>query len=162
MGAAVWYNSMPRKLRSPTKGIVGMEDLTEKTIATERKYTGKIISVDLLDIELPDGRKAKRGVIRHGNACDLASQGFSLRSSGNPTPSGAGECRHPRPPSRRQVRVREAVPQGGGSGSCRGNRRRTRTRRRPDGVRKTRDGGRDGLPADERGRLAREVSADGR
>ena len=31
-------------------------DLTEKTLATERKYTGKIISVDLLDIELPDGR----------------------------------------------------------------------------------------------------------
>ena len=30
-----------------------MKDLTEKTLATERKYTGKIISVDLLDIELP-------------------------------------------------------------------------------------------------------------
>ena len=29
-----------------------MTDLTEKTLATERKYTGKIISVDLLDIEL--------------------------------------------------------------------------------------------------------------
>ena len=42
-------------------------DLTEKTLATERKYTGKIISVDLLDIELPDGRKAKREVIRHGD-----------------------------------------------------------------------------------------------
>ena len=37
-----------------------MQDLTEKTLATERKYTEKIISVDLLDIELPDGRKAKR------------------------------------------------------------------------------------------------------
>ena len=37
-----------------------MTDLTEKTLATERKYTGKIISVDLIDIELPDGRKAKR------------------------------------------------------------------------------------------------------
>ena len=32
-----------------------MNDLTEKTLNTERKYTGKIISVDLLDIELPDG-----------------------------------------------------------------------------------------------------------
>ena len=32
-----------------------MTDLTEKTLATERKYTGKIISVDLLDIEQPDG-----------------------------------------------------------------------------------------------------------
>ena len=37
-----------------------MTDLTEKTLSSERKYTGKIISVDLLDSELPDGRKAKR------------------------------------------------------------------------------------------------------
>ena len=48
--------------------MFGMKDLTEKTLSSERKYTGKIISVDLLDIELPDGRKAKREVIRHGNA----------------------------------------------------------------------------------------------
>ena len=45
-----------------------MPDLTEMTLACERKYTGKIVSVDLLDIELPDGRRAKREVIRHGNA----------------------------------------------------------------------------------------------
>ena len=50
-----------------------MPDLTEKTLHTERKYTGKIISVDVLDIELPDGRKAKREVIRHGNARPLAT-----------------------------------------------------------------------------------------
>ena len=37
-----------------------MTDLTEKTLAIERKYTGKIIRVDLLDIELSGGRKAKR------------------------------------------------------------------------------------------------------
>ena len=51
-----------------------MTDLTEKTLATERKYTGKIISVDLLDIELPDGRKAKREVIRHGNAVAIVAR----------------------------------------------------------------------------------------
>ena len=34
-----------------------MIDLTEKTLAADRKYTWKVISVDLLDIELPDGRK---------------------------------------------------------------------------------------------------------
>ena len=51
-----------------------MTDLTEKTIATERKYTGKIISVDLLDIELPDGRRAKREVIRHGNAVAILAR----------------------------------------------------------------------------------------
>ena len=50
------------------------QDLTEKTLATERKYTGKIISVDLLDIELPDGRKAKREVIRHGNAVAILAR----------------------------------------------------------------------------------------
>ena len=51
-----------------------MIDLTEKTLATERKYTGKIISVDLLDIELPDGRRAKREVIRHGNAVAILAR----------------------------------------------------------------------------------------
>ena len=33
-----------------------MNDLTEKTLCMVRKYTGKIIGVDLLDIELQDGR----------------------------------------------------------------------------------------------------------
>jgi len=51
-----------------------MPDLTEKTLACERKYTGKIISVDLLDIELPDGRRAKREVIRHGNAVAIIAR----------------------------------------------------------------------------------------
>ena len=51
-----------------------MTDLTEKTLATERKYTGKIISVDLLDVELPDGRKTKREVIRHGNAVAILAR----------------------------------------------------------------------------------------
>ena len=34
-----------------------MDKFTEKTLGCERKYTGKIISVDLLDIELPDDSK---------------------------------------------------------------------------------------------------------
>ena len=59
--------------KTHSTGLAAMQDLTEKTLATERKYTGKIISVDLLDIELPDGRKAKREVIRHGNARPLAT-----------------------------------------------------------------------------------------
>ena len=49
-------------------------DLTEKTLATVRTYTGKIISVDVLDIELPDGRRAKREVIRHGNAVAILAR----------------------------------------------------------------------------------------
>ena len=51
-----------------------MDKFTEKTLGCERKYTGKIISVDLLDIELPDGRKAKREVIRHGNAVAILAR----------------------------------------------------------------------------------------
>ena len=51
-----------------------MTDLTEKTIAIERKYTGKIVNVDLLDIELPDGRKTKREIIRHGNAVAILAR----------------------------------------------------------------------------------------
>ena len=61
-----------------------MPDLTEKTLACERKYTGKIISVDLLDIELPDGRRAKREVIRHGNAVAV------LARRGVASPAGRG------------------------------------------------------------------------
>ena len=45
-----------------------MDKFTEKTLHSERVYTGRIIDVDLVDIELPDGRKAKREVVRHGNA----------------------------------------------------------------------------------------------
>ena len=45
-----------------------MDKFTEKTLRTERVYTGRIIDVDLVDIELPDGRRAKREVVRHGNA----------------------------------------------------------------------------------------------
>ncbi len=54
--------------------ISAMNDLTEKTLAAERMYTGKIISVDLLDVELPDGRRAKREVIRHGAAVAILAR----------------------------------------------------------------------------------------
>lgn len=55
-----------------------MTDLTEKTLAAERKYTGNTIGVDLLDIEMPDGRRAKREVVRHGNARRLWPQDRDL------------------------------------------------------------------------------------
>ena len=34
-----------------------MIDLTEKTLAADRKYTWKVISVDLRNIKLPEWRK---------------------------------------------------------------------------------------------------------
>ena len=51
-----------------------MDKFYEKTLACERKYTGRIINVDLIDIELPDGRKAKREVVRHGNAVAILAR----------------------------------------------------------------------------------------
>lgn len=51
-----------------------MDKFYEKTLKSERKYTGKIINVDLVDIELPDGRKTKREVVRHGNAVGILAR----------------------------------------------------------------------------------------
>ena len=50
------------------------DQFTEKTLKAERTYTGKIISVDVLDIELPDGRRTKREVVRHGNAVAILAR----------------------------------------------------------------------------------------
>ena len=51
-----------------------MDKFFEKTLACERKYTGRIINVDLVDIELPDGRIAKREVVRHGHAVGILAR----------------------------------------------------------------------------------------
>ena len=51
-----------------------MDKFYEKTLACERKYTGRIINVDLIDIELPDGRKTKREVVRHGAAVGILAR----------------------------------------------------------------------------------------
>lgn len=48
--------------------------LVEKTLAERRVYTGKIINVDILDIELPDGRRTKREVVRHGAAVGILAR----------------------------------------------------------------------------------------
>ena len=51
-----------------------MDKFYEKTLACERMYTGRIINVDLIDIELPDGRKTKREVVRHGAAVGILAR----------------------------------------------------------------------------------------
>ena len=51
-----------------------MDKYTEKTLRVERKYSGRIIDVDLVDIELPDGRKTKREIVRHGNAVAILAR----------------------------------------------------------------------------------------
>ncbi len=45
-----------------------MRDLTEKTLAVRRVFDGRALTVDVLDIELPGGRKSVREVIRHRGA----------------------------------------------------------------------------------------------
>ena len=45
-----------------------MKPMSEKTIKSVRKYTGKIVCVDLLNVLMADGRKAVREVVRHGGA----------------------------------------------------------------------------------------------
>ena len=40
----------------------------EKTINSERKYTGNIINVEYLTVELPNGKIATRDVVRHSGA----------------------------------------------------------------------------------------------
>ena len=46
----------------------------EKTLATTRTYTGKIVNVDVLDVELPDGRRTKREIVRRGNAVAILAR----------------------------------------------------------------------------------------
>jgi ADP-ribose pyrophosphatase len=42
--------------------------MTEKTISTKTVFEGRILSVDVLDVELPDGRTSTREIVRHGVA----------------------------------------------------------------------------------------------
>lgn len=40
----------------------------ERTLSTEKIFTGKIISVQVDDVELPDGKRAKRELVKHPGA----------------------------------------------------------------------------------------------
>lgn len=51
------------------KGMdITMKSLTEKTLQTEHIYKGKIISVQLDQVELPDGSKGVREIVKHPGA----------------------------------------------------------------------------------------------
>lgn len=51
------------------KGMdITMKSLTEKTLQTEHIYKGKIISVQLDQVELPDGSKSVREIVKHPGA----------------------------------------------------------------------------------------------
>lgn len=46
----------------------------EKTLSRKTVYEGLIISVDVLDVELEDGRKSKREIVQHGVAVAIIPQ----------------------------------------------------------------------------------------
>lgn len=56
--------------------------LYEKTLSTKRVFEGRALTIDLLEIELPGGRRSTREVIRHTGAvcilCELPDQRFLL------------------------------------------------------------------------------------
>jgi ADP-ribose pyrophosphatase len=45
-----------------------MSNLEEKTIHSEQIFSGKIISLHLEDVELPNGKQSKREIIKHPGA----------------------------------------------------------------------------------------------
>lgn len=42
--------------------------MKEKTIASKRKFNGRLIKIDLLKVELENGRSARREIVRHPGA----------------------------------------------------------------------------------------------
>ncbi len=47
--------------------------MEEKTLATRRVFEGRALTVEVLDIAMPDGRRTTREVLRHSGAvCILA------------------------------------------------------------------------------------------
>ena len=45
-----------------------MESLEEKTLSTQQIFNGKVISLQVDEVELPNGKKAKRELIKHPGA----------------------------------------------------------------------------------------------
>ena len=46
----------------------------EKTISSKTVFEGRILNVDVLEVELPDGRTSTREIIRHGVAVAVIAQ----------------------------------------------------------------------------------------
>jgi ADP-ribose pyrophosphatase len=49
-------------------GVSEMSQLEEKTIHSEKIFSGKVISLFLEDVELPNGKTSKREIIKHPGA----------------------------------------------------------------------------------------------
>jgi len=45
-----------------------MKSLEEKTLGTEQIFSGKVISLQVEEVELPNGKTSKREIIKHPGA----------------------------------------------------------------------------------------------
>ena len=45
-----------------------MKSLEEKTLSTEQIFNGKVVSLQVDEVELPNGKRAKREIIKHPGA----------------------------------------------------------------------------------------------
>lgn len=51
-----------------------MIDLTEKTLAVKRVFEGRALTIDVATIELPNGRRSTREIVRHRGAAVVLGQ----------------------------------------------------------------------------------------
>lgn len=49
-------------------------NLTEKTLGMRRVFEGRALTIDVADIELPDGRRSTREIVRHRGAAVILGQ----------------------------------------------------------------------------------------
>ena len=49
-------------------------DLTEKTLGVRRAFEGRALTIDVADIELPNGRRSVREIVRHRGAAVVLGQ----------------------------------------------------------------------------------------
>ena len=59
---------MRKHNRNRTGVAANMSRLEEKTLHTEKIFTGKVISLQVEDVELPNGNVSKREIIKHPGA----------------------------------------------------------------------------------------------
>src|SRR5690606_11650949 len=64
-------HSIMNALRRPTERDGPMDKFEERTVHTETIYDGKIIRLEIDDVILPDGKPAKRELVRHPGAVAL-------------------------------------------------------------------------------------------
>ena len=56
-----------------------MDRFTEKTIDSHRVFEGRLLKVDSVDVELADGRKSVREIVRHPGAVAVLVRGADKR-----------------------------------------------------------------------------------